>query len=45
MASISKRTIRWTTQSGDERSSQKYDAVYRDRSGRKHRRSFTLKKG
>lgn len=44
MASISKRTIRWTTQNGEARSTEKYDAVYRDRNGRRHRRSFTLKK-
>lgn len=44
MASISKRIISWTTQSGEQRSTEKYDAVYRDRNGRKHRRSFALKK-
>ncbi|MCW2846563.1 MAG: hypothetical protein JWR90_537 [Marmoricola sp.] len=44
MASISKRTIRWTTQDGKPRTAEKYEAIYRDRAGKRHRRSFTLKK-
>jgi integrase len=44
MASINKRTIRWTTQIGEPRATEKYEALYRDRSGKRHRRSFTLKK-
>jgi hypothetical protein len=44
MASINKRTIRWTTQRGEPRATEKYEALYRDRSGKRHRRSFTLKK-
>jgi integrase len=44
MASINKRTIRWNTESGEARRTEKYEAVYRDRSGRRHRRLFVLKK-
>jgi len=44
MASITKRTIRWTTQDGEPRAAEKYEALYRDRAGKRHRRSFTLKK-
>ena len=44
MASINKRTIRWTTQAGEPRTTEKYEAVYRDRTGRRHRRLFVLKK-
>jgi len=44
MSSIAKRTIRWTTQGGEARTAEKYEAVYRDRSGKRHRRLFTLKK-
>lgn len=44
MASISKRTIRWTTQSGELRATEKYEAVYRDRAAKRHRRLFVLKK-
>lgn len=44
MASISKRTIRWTTQDGDPRTTEKYEAAYRDRTGKRHRRLFGLKK-
>lgn len=45
MASINKRTIRWTTQSGEPRATEKYEAAYRDRAGKRHRRLFVLKKG
>ena len=41
MASISKRTIRWTTQDDKPRTAEKYEADYRDRAGKRHRRSFT----
>jgi len=44
MASIRKRTIRWTTQDGDARTTEKYEATYRDRAGKRHRRLFGLKK-
>lgn len=44
MASINKRTIRWTTQQGEPRTAEKYEAVYRDRRGKRHRRLFALKK-
>lgn len=48
MASISKRTIRWTTQDEDAKTTEKYEAVYRDRdrdrAGKRHRRLFGLKK-
>lgn len=44
MASISRRTIRWTTRDGQPRVSKKYEAVYRDRAGKRHRRLFDLKK-
>lgn len=44
MASISKRTIRWTTQNGESRSTEKYEALYQDRAGKRHRRLFVLKK-
>lgn len=44
MASINRRTIRWTTQGGESRTSEKYEAVYRDRAGKRHRRLFVLKK-
>ena len=29
---------------GEPRTSEKYEALYRDRAGKRHRRSFTLKK-
>ncbi|CAN5533001.1 site-specific integrase [soil metagenome] len=44
MASITKRTIRWTTQGGEPRTTEKYEAGYRDRTGKRHRRLFVLKK-
>lgn len=44
MASISKRTIRWTTERGEIRTAEKYEARYSDRSGKRHRRLFVLKK-
>lgn len=44
MASISRRTIRWTTQDGEPRSTEKYEALYQDRAGKRHRRLFVLKK-
>ncbi len=44
MASINKRMIRWTTQDGKPRTAAKFEADYRDRAGKRHRRSFTLKK-
>ena len=44
MASITKRTIRWTTRDGEPRAAERYEALYRDRAGKRHRRSFTLKK-
>jgi len=44
MASINKRTIRWSTQAGEPRTTEKYEAVYRDRAGKRHRRLFVLKK-
>jgi integrase len=44
MASINRRTIRWTTMDGESRSTQKYEALYQDRAGKRHRRLFVLKK-
>jgi integrase len=44
MASITKRTIRWTTQGGEPKTTERYEAVYRDRTGNRHRRLFVLKK-
>lgn len=44
MASINKRTIRWNTQTGETRTTDKYEAAYHDRSGKRHRRLFALKK-
>lgn len=44
MTSISRRTIRWTTQHDEPRTSHKYEAVYRDRAGKRHRRLFDLKR-
>ena len=44
MASISKRTIHWTTQDGEPRAARSTRRNYRDRAGKRHRRSFTLKK-
>ncbi|WP_107766794.1 tyrosine-type recombinase/integrase [Nocardioides terrigena] len=44
MARISKRTIQWTTQDGESRTSEKYEASFHDRVGKCHRRLFSLKK-
>jgi integrase len=44
MASINRRTIRWTTKTGESRSTEKYEALYQDRAGKRHRRLFVLKK-
>lgn len=44
MARISRRTIQWTTQSGEPRTSEKYEASFHDRVGKRHRRLFSLKK-
>ncbi|MCW2756253.1 MAG: hypothetical protein JWQ32_3664 [Marmoricola sp.] len=44
MASINRRTIRWTTKDGESRSTDKYEALYQDRAGKRHRRLFVLKK-
>lgn len=44
MASINRRTIRWTTKDGESRSTKKYEALYQDRAGKRHRRLFVLKK-
>jgi integrase len=44
MASIRKRTIRWTTKAGVEREVEKYEAQYVDRNGRRHRQLFVLKR-
>jgi len=44
MASINRRTIRWTTKHGESRSTEKYEALYQDRAGKRHRRLFVLKK-
>jgi integrase len=44
MASVRKRTVTWTTESGTARTADKYEANYYDRSGKRHRRTFDLKK-
>lgn len=44
MAQIRKRTIAWTTQAGKPRTSEKYEASFHDRVGKRHRRLFDLKK-
>lgn len=44
MARISRRTIQWTTQAGEPRTSEKYEASFHDRAGKRHRRLFSLKK-
>ncbi|MDQ6687288.1 MAG: site-specific integrase, partial [Actinomycetota bacterium] len=44
MASISKRTIRWRTREGEDRTGERYEAFYRDRAGNRHRRLFELKR-
>jgi integrase len=44
MASINRRTIRWTTTDGERRTSVRYEATYHDRSNKRHRRMFDLKR-
>jgi len=44
MASINKRTVRWSTQEGKQRRTEKYEATYHDRAGKRHRRMFALKR-
>lgn len=44
MASIRKRMISWTTELGEPRTTEKYQADYYDRTGKRHRRMFDLKK-
>ena len=44
MARIRKRTIEWTTQTGEPRTSEKYEASFHDRVNKRHRRLFNLKK-
>ena len=44
MASVRKRTVTWTTESGSARTAEKYEANYYDRTGKRHRRTFDLKK-
>jgi integrase len=44
MASIRRRTLSWTHESGTTRTAVKYQADYYDRTGKRHRRMFDLKK-
>lgn len=44
MASINKRTVRWTTSDGERRTALRYEATYHDRNGKRHRRMFDLKR-
>ena len=44
MASVSRRTVTWTSSAGKARTATKYQADYYDRTGRRHRRMFDLKK-
>lgn len=44
MPSIRKRTVIWTTDAGRPRTVGKYEADYYDRTGKRHRRLFDLKK-
>lgn len=44
MASIRRRTLSWTHESGATRTAVKYQADYYDRTGKRHRRMFDLKK-
>lgn len=44
MASIRKRTIRWKTKDGDERTAERWHARYADRSGKEYARDFKLKR-
>ena len=43
MASVRKRTVTWTNESG-ARTAERYEASYYDRSSKRHRRTFDLKK-
>ena len=43
MASVSKRTIHWTTKDGQERTGERWQAHYRNEHGRQHRRLFKRK--
>jgi integrase len=44
MASIRKRTITWTTNTGKARTAERYQADYYDRAGNRHRRIFDRRK-
>lgn len=44
MASIRRRTLTWTHESGTTRTAVRYQADYYDRTGKRHRRMFDLKK-
>ncbi len=44
MAAIRRRTVTWTTDSGQTKRVDKYQADYYDRAGKRHRRMFDLKK-
>jgi len=44
MATINKRTVRWSTHEGKQRTAEKYEATYHDRAGKRHRRMFALKR-
>ncbi len=44
MASIRRRTLTWTHESGTTRTAARYQADYYDRAGKRHRRMFDLKK-
>lgn len=44
MASINKRTVRWTTGDDEQRTAVRYEATYHDRNGKRHRRMFDLKR-
>jgi len=44
MASISRRTMRWVSDDGITGTAVRFQAHYRDRAGRQHRRMIALKK-
>ena len=44
MASVRKRTVTWTTRERHGPDAEKYEADYYDRTGKRHRRTFDLKK-
>jgi integrase len=44
MASINRRTVRWTTREGEPRSAIRYEATYHDRNAKRHRRMFDFKR-